>query len=110
MQNRAEKMDSREARHASSVSSTRRFGHGTIGTFHSPQVIQHHTLLSASTSLNLTMSISKAFVHLESGLAATTAHNASLVLLALLKVFRITDVPIHFRESNYTQWGTICVT
>ena len=42
-------------------------------------------------------------VHLGSRLAATTAHNASGVILALLKDFGITDVHVHFRESNYTR-------
>jgi hypothetical protein len=37
----------------------------------------------------------------ESGLSATAAHNAAQDLLALLKDFDLTDIDIHFRESNY---------
>ncbi|TFY55345.1 hypothetical protein EVG20_g9354 [Dentipellis fragilis] len=40
-------------------------------------------------------------VHPGSGLVASTAHDASLVILTLLKEYEITDVHIHFRESNY---------
>ncbi|KAF8883172.1 hypothetical protein CPB84DRAFT_1750726 [Gymnopilus junonius] len=42
-------------------------------------------------------------VHLGSRLASTTAHDTSLVLLTLLKDFGITDVHVHFRESNYAR-------
>jgi len=37
----------------------------------------------------------------ESGLSATDARNLSMVLLALLKDFGLTDIEIEFRDSNY---------
>ncbi|TFY50570.1 hypothetical protein EVG20_g11445 [Dentipellis fragilis] len=40
-------------------------------------------------------------VHPGSGVSASTAHDASMTLLALLKDFDMTDVHVHFRESSY---------